>query len=568
MGVSQGATDNLMDYGLPQGEHLAVWQWNLISTHKNYTIPFLTDDEDGWKKDSPICMEVDGTIVQNGENFYTPLLAQDIVIKVMKNETDTTSLDLDNMTYKWDVRKKEKKYTFEWSGKNATINFSEEGNAEISVKLKESSTNKGKEKTYECTINLYAVNPVVNITLNKKDRKAYESNNNDTGKRFFYDESFKKMIKHKNFCSQYSSFKNYKGDTIYTPVLGVEKGSVFVMNLEIKNGKKLDSTYCILIKSNNKKLLCAIDSSKFEDTFILAFNKKVTSFKVKPEEELTPESLIKVYLIKKATGQEIRQLGELEVVSHRLEKKIVHLVYVTFKGEKKSRKKLDEKWYQDYINKFYFNQLHYNIIFEHIEIRSNHTRDSFTLDSTCRCHTYGSIQKFFSDKLRSLREEYNPNEADDVFFIIDLEAPYVYKDSLYYYEIGYDYKNVVSSQAQSQFAFHFIGGKGGLLLKGKYMTPEGSIYKIDSFSPALEAETIAHELGHWLGLNHTFDNYTESESPYELYDIGANESIEKGVPNLMDYHKNGEFLEKRRNKWFKYQYNKVHEKTKEDNEVK
>ena len=48
MGVSQGETDNLMDYGLPQGEHLAVWQWNLISTHKNYTIPFLTDDEDGW----------------------------------------------------------------------------------------------------------------------------------------------------------------------------------------------------------------------------------------------------------------------------------------------------------------------------------------------------------------------------------------------------------------------------------------------------------------------------------------------------------------------------------------
>ena len=47
MGVSQGETDNLMDYGLPQGEHLAVWQWNLISTHKNYTVPFLTDDEDG-----------------------------------------------------------------------------------------------------------------------------------------------------------------------------------------------------------------------------------------------------------------------------------------------------------------------------------------------------------------------------------------------------------------------------------------------------------------------------------------------------------------------------------------
>ncbi|MBO4332055.1 MAG: hypothetical protein J5875_02705 [Paludibacteraceae bacterium] len=46
-GPKEGETDNLMDYSNPEGTHLAVWQWNLISTHKTYTIPFLTTDEDG-----------------------------------------------------------------------------------------------------------------------------------------------------------------------------------------------------------------------------------------------------------------------------------------------------------------------------------------------------------------------------------------------------------------------------------------------------------------------------------------------------------------------------------------
>ena len=69
MGVSQGETDNLMDYGLPQGEHLAVWQWNLISTHKNYTVPFLTDDEDGWKKINGFRVQISEPAGYDGRNF-------------------------------------------------------------------------------------------------------------------------------------------------------------------------------------------------------------------------------------------------------------------------------------------------------------------------------------------------------------------------------------------------------------------------------------------------------------------------------------------------------------------
>lgn len=41
----QGTTDNLMDYA--NGTNLKVWQWNLLYSHKNFTIPFLESDEDG-----------------------------------------------------------------------------------------------------------------------------------------------------------------------------------------------------------------------------------------------------------------------------------------------------------------------------------------------------------------------------------------------------------------------------------------------------------------------------------------------------------------------------------------
>ncbi len=69
MGVSQGETDNLMDYGLPQGEHLAVWQWNLISTHKNYTVPFLTDDEDGMKNINGFSVGIEQPNDYDGRNY-------------------------------------------------------------------------------------------------------------------------------------------------------------------------------------------------------------------------------------------------------------------------------------------------------------------------------------------------------------------------------------------------------------------------------------------------------------------------------------------------------------------
>ena len=77
-GAKQGSTDNLMDYNDGVADKmLKVWQWNLLYTHKNYTVPFLEDDEDAMmqENDSPFdkvlsyCYEVYNKESQKGNNI-------------------------------------------------------------------------------------------------------------------------------------------------------------------------------------------------------------------------------------------------------------------------------------------------------------------------------------------------------------------------------------------------------------------------------------------------------------------------------------------------------------------
>lgn len=53
-GPEKGSTNNLMDYSNKVPKDLKVWQWNLIYSHKTYTIPFLEDDEEGMKIENKI----------------------------------------------------------------------------------------------------------------------------------------------------------------------------------------------------------------------------------------------------------------------------------------------------------------------------------------------------------------------------------------------------------------------------------------------------------------------------------------------------------------------------------
>ncbi len=50
---NKGNTNNLMDYN--NGTILKVWQWNLLYSHKNFTIPFLEKDEDGMYNQKDDC---------------------------------------------------------------------------------------------------------------------------------------------------------------------------------------------------------------------------------------------------------------------------------------------------------------------------------------------------------------------------------------------------------------------------------------------------------------------------------------------------------------------------------
>lgn len=78
---------------------LKVWQWNLLYTHKSYTVPFLEDDEDAMKKDdsTPIYFKVNDEIYKwddkfNGETtgallattWFNDIADENIIISVYK----------------------------------------------------------------------------------------------------------------------------------------------------------------------------------------------------------------------------------------------------------------------------------------------------------------------------------------------------------------------------------------------------------------------------------------------------------------------------------------------------
>ncbi len=71
-GAKQGSTDNLMDYndGIAD-KMLKVWQWNLLYTHKNYTVPFLEDDEDAMRTTDKYYMTMSKNIF---ENIFIPTI--------------------------------------------------------------------------------------------------------------------------------------------------------------------------------------------------------------------------------------------------------------------------------------------------------------------------------------------------------------------------------------------------------------------------------------------------------------------------------------------------------------
>lgn len=64
----QGTTDNLMDYA--NGTNLKVWQWNLLYSHKDFTIPFLESDEDGMEKIVPIYLRFNNEDSKNAFMKY------------------------------------------------------------------------------------------------------------------------------------------------------------------------------------------------------------------------------------------------------------------------------------------------------------------------------------------------------------------------------------------------------------------------------------------------------------------------------------------------------------------
>lgn len=93
-GPAQGSTNNLMDYNDNTDKKLKVWQWNLIYSHKTYTVPFLEDDEDGMLETDEPTAKFDKRNDYKGDFFFDD--GYELIYRIGTNTYGKTQRNLDN----------------------------------------------------------------------------------------------------------------------------------------------------------------------------------------------------------------------------------------------------------------------------------------------------------------------------------------------------------------------------------------------------------------------------------------------------------------------------------------
>ena len=188
--------------------------------------------------------------------------------------------------------------------------------------------------------------------------------------------------------------------------------------------------------------------------------------------------------------------------------KKLQIVFVKWGND--NYRKIDIKEMENYLKNKSLNQLFINIDVNINNLDLNNVADkTFTQNIDKLISNYTSSNIEGKQLLDLLLEKYDKNyeklQNTDIFFIL--------------------IKNIFLSDDNELGGYHYIGKIGGVL------------FNHDS-SPH---ENIAHELGHWLGLEHTWKE-------------GTPETIPKGQTqnNFMDY-----FI--KRKSWFEFQLNKIYQ---------
>ena len=359
-----------------------------------------------------------------------------------------------------------------------------------------------KEKVYKLTLKKENKEiAYLKIDLYNTPLLKFESSNR-YNQSFLFDNEFEKHKMNRIDYEKLSTFNDYR-----IPVLAVERDKLVELKINIQGLPNISKIkdFEIIIEEESLKKKVFIDNNINGVLKIKAPNisNNFTIIRLRMTDYTNFRE--PTYLIAKYKNKII---GKLKVYCYKPMNKKLQIVFVKWGDD--NYRKIDIKEMENYLKNKSLNQLFINIDVNINNLDLNNVADkTFTQNIDKLISNYTSPNIEGKQLLDLLLEKYDKNyeklQNTDIFFILN--------------------KNISLSDDNELGGYHYIGGIGGVL------------FNHDS-SPH---ENIAHELGHWLGLEHTWKE-------------GTPKTIPKGQTqnNFMDY-----FI--KRKSWFEFQLNKIYQ---------
>jgi hypothetical protein len=361
-------------------------------------------------------------------------------------------------------------------------------------------------------------NIVLNVSENWGDKKEVGKLNiktytapvvnffrdNNYNSEFLFDDGFRlhQTLKDAKYYKQITVGINK--ETYYTPVMALEKMKTATLNMELSDFKEIikkDPEFALVFKPRlngkikiNEQEEYVISSKEF---------KKNSQINISASKAIDKGNLTSILIDVKVKGSD-EIVGQIEYFCVEPAQKTIKIIFTKCKDETAYYKPFTAQELQDYLNTFAFNQffLNINVISEDFAINKN--REELFKKST--------------KVVDLLKEKYNSDnpslgEAEDVLFITNQVIP----DGKGYLE-----------------GIHRPGKTGGILFGINSTNRSAEEVKNRYFSNA------AHELGHWRGITHPFDEDKDGIFPKIININGETKD------NIMDYGVPSK-------SWFKFQ---------------